>query len=81
MHNPANLVGIKVFKKLLPNALSVVAFDTAFHQTLPEENFMYSTPYDWYKEYGVRRYGAHGISHRYVSLRAAELMVNLLYTR
>ena len=74
LHNPANLVGIKVFKKLLPNALSVVAFDTAFHQTLPEENFMYSTPYDWYKEYGVRRYGAHGISHRYVSLRAAELM-------
>ena len=74
IHNPANLVGIKVFKKLLPNALSVVAFDTAFHQTLPEENFMYSTPYDWYKEYGVRRYGAHGISHRYVSLRAAELM-------
>lgn len=74
IHNPANLVGIKVFKKLLPNALSVVAFDTAFHQTLPEENFMYSTPYDWYKEYGVRRYGAHGISHRYVSLRAAKLM-------
>ena len=74
LHNPANLVGIKVFKKLLPNALSVAAFDTAFHQTLPEENFMYSTPYEWYKNYGVRRYGAHGISHRYVSLRAAELM-------
>ena len=74
LHNPANLVGIKVFKKLLPNALSVAAFDTAFHQTLPEENFMYSTPYDWYKNYGVRRYGAHGISHRYVSLRAAKLM-------
>lgn len=74
LHNPANLVGIKVFKKLLPNALSVAAFDTAFHQTLPKENFMYSTPYEWYKNYGVRRYGAHGISHRYVSLRAAELM-------
>lgn len=74
LHNPANLVGIKVFKKLLPNALSVAAFDTAFHQTLPEENFMYSTPYGWYKNYGVRRYGAHGISHRYVSLRAAKLM-------
>ena len=74
LHNPANLVGIKVFKKLLPNALSVAAFDTAFHQTLPEENFMYSTPYEWYKNYGVRRYGAHGISHRYVSLRAAKLM-------
>lgn len=74
IHNPANLVGIKVFKKLLPNALSVAAFDTAFHQTLPKENFMYSTPYEWYKNYGVRRYGAHGISHRYVSLRAAKLM-------
>ncbi|MDD1402390.1 acetate kinase [Ligilactobacillus salivarius] len=74
LHNPANLVGIKVFKKLLPNALSVAAFDTAFHQTLPKENFMYSTPYEWYKNYGVRRYGAHGISHRYVSLRAAKLM-------
>ena len=74
LHNPANLVGIKVFKKLLPNALSVAAFDTAFHQTLPKENFMYSTPYKWYKNYGVRRYGAHGISHRYVSLRAAKLM-------
>lgn len=74
LHNPANLVGIKVFKKLLPNALSVAAFDTAFHQTLPKENFMYNTPYEWYKNYGVRRYGAHGISHRYVSLRAAKLM-------
>ena len=74
LHNPANLVGIKVFKKLLPNALSVAAFDTAFHQTLPKENFMYSTPYEWYKNYGVRRYGAHGISHCYVSLRAAKLM-------
>ncbi|MEN3955144.1 acetate kinase [Ligilactobacillus salivarius] len=74
LHNPANLVGIKVFKKLLPNALSVAAFDTAFHQTLPKENFMYSTPYEWYKNYGVRRYGAHGISHRYVSLCAAKLM-------
>ena len=74
LHNPANLNGIKAFRKYLPNALSVAVFDTAFHQTLPEENYMYSTTYEWYQKYGVRRYGAHGISHEYVAHQAAEMM-------
>lgn len=74
LHNPANLNGIKAFRKYLPNALSVAVFDTAFHQTLPQENYMYSTPFEWYEKYGVRRYGAHGISHEYVARKAAELM-------
>lgn len=74
LHNPANLNGIKAFRKYLPSALEVAVFDTAFHQTLPEENYMYSTPYEWYEEYGVRRYGAHGISHEYVANKAAEMM-------
>lgn len=74
LHNPANLNGIKAFRKYLPNALSVAVFDTAFHQTLPQENYMYSTPYEWYEKYGVRRYGAHGISHEYVARKAAELI-------
>lgn len=74
LHNPANLVGIEAFKKILPHATSVVVFDTAFHQTIPEENFIYSVPYEWYEKYGVRRYGAHGTSHRYVAGEAAKLM-------
>ncbi len=74
LHNPANLNGIKAFRKYLPNSLSVAVFDTAFHQTLPQENYMYSTPYEWYEKCGVRRYGAHGISHEYVARKAAELM-------
>ena len=74
LHNPNNLIGIKEFKKLLPNTISVAAFDTAFHQTNPEENYMYSTPYEWYKDYGARRYGYHGISHQYVSQMAAEYL-------
>lgn len=74
LHNPNNLIGIKEFKKLLPNATAVAVFDTAFHQTLPEENYMYSSPYEWYAKYGVRRYGAHGTSHQFVAERAAEYM-------
>lgn len=74
LHNPANLVGIEAFKKILPQATSVVVFDTAFHQTIPEENFIYSVPYEWYEKYGVRRYGAHGTSHRYVAGEAAKLL-------
>lgn len=74
LHNPANLVGIEAFKKILPQATSVVVFDTAFHQTIPEENFIYSVPYEWYEKYGVRRYGAHGTSHRYVTGEAAKLL-------
>lgn len=72
LHNPANLMGIKAFKKILPDAFAVASFDTAFHQTMPAVNYLYSTPYEWYQDYSVRRYGAHGISHKYVSQLAAE---------
>ncbi|KRM96667.1 acetate kinase [Liquorilactobacillus aquaticus DSM 21051] len=74
IHNPANLMGIKAFKKILPDAIAVAVFDTSFHQTMPKENFLYSVPYEWYHNYGVRRYGAHGTSHRYVASVAAEMM-------
>ena len=74
LHNPANLIGIQAFKEMLPDACSVVVFDTAFHRTMPEENFLYSVPYEWYEKLGVRRYGAHGTSHRYVAGEAAKLM-------
>lgn len=74
LHNPANLIGIQAFKEMLPDACSVVVFDTAFHQTMSEENFLYSVPYEWYEKLGVRRYGAHGTSHRYVAGEAAKLM-------
>ncbi|WP_137597495.1 acetate/propionate family kinase [Paucilactobacillus kaifaensis] len=74
LHNPANLTGIKAFRKILPNVTSVAVFDTSFHQTMPEVNYMYSVPYEWYEKYGARKYGAHGTSHRYVSNRAAELV-------
>ena len=74
LHNPANLIGIQAFKEMLPDACSVVVFDTAFHQTMPEENFLYSVPYEWYEKLSVRRYGAHGTSHRYVAGEAAKLM-------
>ncbi len=74
LHNPANIVGIKAFKEVLPNVPAVAVFDTAFHQTMPEKSFLYSLPYDYYKEYGIRKYGFHGTSHKYVSQRAAELL-------
>lgn len=74
LHNPANVVGIKAFKEVLPNIPAVAVFDTAFHQTMPEKSFLYSLPYDYYKNYGIRKYGFHGTSHKYVSQRAAELM-------
>jgi len=74
LHNPANLTGIKAFKKVLPDITSVAVFDTSFHQTMPEKNYLYSLPYEWYEEYGARKYGAHGTSHRYVANRAAEML-------
>lgn len=74
LHNPANAMGIRAFQKLLPNALSVAVFDTSFHQTMPKENYLYSLPYQYYTRYGARKYGAHGISHHYVSQRAAVMM-------
>ncbi|MCR5350129.1 MAG: acetate kinase [Acholeplasmatales bacterium] len=74
LHNPAHIIGIKAFQKALPNVPQVVVFDTVFHQTMPEEAYMYATPYEWYEKYGIRKYGAHGTSHKYVSEKAAELI-------
>ncbi|SEM44079.1 acetate kinase [Terribacillus saccharophilus] len=74
LHNPANLTGIRAFKEILPNIPAVAVFDTAFHQTMPPESYLYSLPYEYYEKYGIRKYGFHGTSHQYVSQRAAELM-------
>jgi len=74
LHNPAHVVGIKAFQAVLPNVPAVAVFDTAFHQTMPEESFLYSLPYEYYEKYGVRKYGFHGTSHKYVTQRAAELL-------
>ena len=74
LHNPANLIGINACKKLMPTTPMVAVFDTSFHQTMPEEAYMYGLPYEYYKKYKVRRYGFHGTSHSYVSKRAAELL-------
>ncbi|GGH98380.1 MULTISPECIES: acetate kinase [Mammaliicoccus] len=74
LHNPANIMGIKAFRKLLPNIPHVAVFDTSFHQTMPEESYLYSLPYHFYKDYGIRKYGFHGTSHKYVSQRASELL-------
>jgi acetate kinase len=67
LHNPAHIVDIKAFYKALPKVPEVVVFDTVFHQTMPEEAYMYAIPYEWYTKYGIRKYGAHGTSHKYVS--------------
>ncbi len=74
LHNPANIMGIKAFQRLLPNIVSVAVFDTAFHSTMPKVNYLYSLPKEFYEEYGVRKYGAHGTSHQYVAHRAAEML-------
>lgn len=74
LHNPAELQGIKAFKKVLPDAFAVAVFDTSFHAGMPKMNALYSVPYEWYEKYGARRYGAHGTSHRYVASRAAKLL-------
>jgi len=80
LHNPANLIGIKEFKKALPHIPSVAIFDTAFHQTMPESSFLYPLPEEYYKEYGIRKYGFHGTSHKYVTERAAEMLNRPLET-
>src|SRR5690606_22838165 len=74
LHNPANVTGIKEFQKALPGVPAVAVFDTAFHQTMPESSYLYSLPYDYYTNYGIRKYGFHGTSHKYVSQRAAQLL-------
>ncbi|HKL96580.1 MAG TPA: acetate kinase, partial [Paludibacteraceae bacterium] len=74
LHNPANLKGIAAVTKILPHIPQVGVFDTAFHQTMPDYAYMYALPYEYYKQYGIRRYGFHGTSHRYVSQRACEFL-------
>ena len=74
LHNPANIKGVNAVSALLPDLPQVGVFDTAFHQTMPDYAFMYALPYDLYKKYGVRRYGFHGTSHRYVSQRVCEFL-------
>lgn len=74
LHNPAGLAGIEACKKLLPNVPMVAVFDTSFHQTLEEKAFIYQLPYKYYEDYKIRKYGFHGISHRYVAGRIAEIL-------
>ena len=66
LHNPANLMGATSFIEALPNVINVGVFDTAFHQTMDEEEFLYPVPYEWYQDYGIRKYGFHGTSHKYI---------------
>ncbi len=74
LHNPANIEGIRTIAKILPSVPQVAVFDTAFHQTMPKKAYMYAIPYNLYESYGIRRYGFHGTSHRYVSARACEFL-------
>ena len=67
LHHPGNLAGIESLKEVLPDVPMVAVYDTAFHQTMPKENFMYPVPYEWYLKYGVRKYGFHGTSHKYIT--------------
>ena len=74
LHNPANIIGIRACQALMPNVPMVGVFDTAFHQTMPEKAYLYGLPYEYYEKYGVRRYGFHGHSHKYVAYKAAEYL-------
>lgn len=74
LHNPANVMGIEAAREVLPTIPHIAVIDTAFHQTMPEESYIYAVPYSWYKDYGVRKYGFHGTSHLYVSRRASVVL-------
>ena len=74
LHNPAGIIGIEACKKVMPGKPMVGVFDTAFHQTMPKERYIYPIPYEYYKKYGIRKYGFHGTSHMYVSQRLAEIV-------
>ena len=74
LHNPNAIAGIRACKKVVPNMKMVAVFDTAFHQTIPKEKYIYPIPYKYYEKYGIRKYGFHGISHEYVANRVAQLM-------
>ncbi|MCL1982485.1 MAG: acetate kinase [Clostridiales bacterium] len=74
LHNPPNLLGISACRELMPDTPMIAVFDTAFHQTMPSESYIYALPYEYYKKYGIRRYGFHGTSHKYVAERAADIL-------
>ena len=74
LHNPAAVIGIKAFKEIIPNAVAVAVFDTSFHQTMEKETYLYALPYNWYTDYQVRKYGAHGTSHKYVAGRLSKIL-------
>ena len=74
LHNHAHILGIEACKKALPNVPMVAVFDTAYHQTMKKENYIYPVPYNWYTDYGVRKYGAHGTSHKYIAGRLSEIL-------
>ena len=74
LHNPANILGINAVRKALPNVPMVAVFDTAFHQTMEKERYIYPVPYEWYTKYGVRKYGFHGTSHQYITKKVAEIL-------
>ncbi len=74
LHNPAAILGIEACRKIAPHIPMVAVFDTAFHQTMPKSRYIYPIPYEYYKKYGIRKYGAHGTSHQYVAYRVAEIM-------
>lgn len=74
LHNPANMMGVKAFEKVLPGVPNVLVFDTAFHQSMPKSTYLYALPQEFYEKYGVRKYGAHGTSHRYIAEKTAEVM-------
>lgn len=74
LHNPAHAICIKAFKEVLPNTPMVTVFDTAFHQTMEKYNYLYAVPYEWYEKYNVRKYGAHGTSHKYIAKKISEVL-------
>ena len=74
LHNPASITGINASKEVFPNALQTAVFDTAFHASMKEVDYLYPVPYEWYTKYGIRKYGMHGTSHRYVSMRMNEIL-------
>ena len=74
LHNPGAVIGMKAFKRFIPDAIGTAVFDTAFHQTMSPSTYLYALPYEWYTKYKVRRYGAHGTSHKFVAIRLSEIL-------
>ena len=74
LHNPANLIGVRAFQKAIPTSIQVGCFDTAFHQTLKEEDYLYPVPYEWYIKYHIRKYGFHGLSHKFITEKMTDIL-------